>query len=138
VLGPFKWGCCSQLQRLAAKKGIVFNQLGMFAELIRNAGKLRESFQSLGHLEVEGTSGGGAVTVKVNGRLEVVSVHIDPKLFADADQELMEDLIAAAVNAGLAKAREAAARSLASVTGGLPGNLFSGLGGAPGPGGEGP
>jgi len=138
VLVRFEYGSCSQLHRLAAKKGIVFNQLGMIAELMRNAGKLRESFQSLGQLEVEGSSGGGAVTVKVNGRLEVVSVHIDPKLIADADTELLEDLVAAAVNAGLAKARETAAKSLASFTGGLPGNLFSDLGGAAGPGGEGP
>ncbi len=116
----------------------MFNQLGMLAELMRNAGKLRESFQSLGQLEVEGSAGGGAVTVKVNGRLEVVSVRIDPKLVADADGELMEDLIAAAVNAGLAKAREAAAKSLASLTSGLPLNLFPDLGGAAGPGGEGP
>jgi len=116
----------------------VFNQLGMFAELIRNAGKLRESVQSLGQLEVEGRSGGGAVTVKVNGRLEVVSVRIDPKLIADADAELIEDLVAAAVNAGLTKAREAAAESLASLAGGLSPNFFSDLGGAPGPRGEGP
>ncbi len=116
----------------------MFNQLGMLAELMRNAGKLRDSVQSLGQLEVEGSSGGGAVTVKVNGRLEVVSVRIDPKLVADADAELMEDLIAAAVNAALAKAREAAAKSLASVTGGLPLNLFPDVEGAAGPGGEGP
>ena len=91
-------------QRLTVKKEIVFNQLGMLAELMRNAGKLRESFEkafeSLGQLEVEGDAGGGAVTVKVNGRLEVVSVRIDPKLVADGDAELLEDLVAAAVNAG--------------------------------------
>ena len=61
----------------------MFNQLGMLADLMRNAGKLRESFdkafESLGQLEVEGSAGGGAVTVKANGRLEVVSVRIDPK-----------------------------------------------------------
>ena len=82
----------------------MFNQLGMLADLMRNAGKLRETFdkafESLGQVEVEGTAGGGAVTVKVNGRLEVVSVRIDPKLVADADTELLEDLVAAAVNAG--------------------------------------
>ena len=64
---------------------------------------------------MDGDSGGGAVTVKVNGRLELVSMHIDPKLVADGDAELLEDLVVAAVNAGLAKAREAAAQSLASV-----------------------
>jgi nucleoid-associated protein EbfC len=106
----------------------VFNKLGMLTELMRNAGKLRESaekaFESLGQLEVVGDSGGGAVSVKVNGRLEVVAVRIDPKLLADGDAELLEDMVAAAVNAGLAKAREAATQSLASLTGGLPLGLF--------------
>jgi DNA-binding YbaB/EbfC family protein len=125
------------LARLAAEKDNVFNQMGKFAELIRNAGKLRESVQSLGQVEVEGSSGGGAVTVKVNGRLEVVSVRIEPKLVADGDAELLEDLIAAAVNAGLTKAREAAAKSLASMAGGLPLNLFGDFGSATDRGGEG-
>src|SRR5439155_10615857 len=57
---------------------IVFNKLGMLADLMGNAAKLRETFdkalESLGQVEVEGSAGGGAVTAKVNGRLEVVSV----------------------------------------------------------------
>jgi DNA-binding YbaB/EbfC family protein len=102
----------------------VFNNLGNLAELMRNAGKLRESMEKategLGQVQVEGTAGGGVVTAKVNGRLEVVGVRIDPKLIADGDAELLEDLVTAAVNQGLAKAREAAARSLSSLAGGLP------------------
>jgi DNA-binding YbaB/EbfC family protein len=104
----------------------------MFAELMRNAGKLRESaeraFESLGQVTVEGASGGGEVRVKVNGRLEVVSVTIDPKLVNGADPELLEDLVAAAVNAGLVKAREAAVKSFSSVAGGIPFGLFPGPG----------
>jgi nucleoid-associated protein EbfC len=124
------------------KKDTVFNQLGMLADLMRNAGKMRESFEkafeSLGQVEVEGSAGGGGVTVKVNGRLEVVSVRIDPKLVTGADNELLEELVAAAANAALIKAREAAAQSLSAMTGGLPLGLFPGLGGAAvGPGGEG-
>ena len=60
-------------------------------------------FESLSQVEVEGDAGGGAVTVKVNGRLEVVSVRIDPKLVADGDAELLEDLVVAAVNAASPK-----------------------------------
>jgi nucleoid-associated protein EbfC len=78
----------------------------------------------------------------VNGRLEVVSVHIDPNLMTGGDVELLEELVAAAVNAGMAKAREAAAKSLSSMTGGLPMGLFPGFGGAgtpsAGPDAEGP
>jgi DNA-binding YbaB/EbfC family protein len=115
----------------------VFNQIGLLAELMKNAGKLRESFQSIGQLEAEGSSGGGAVKVRVNGRLDVLSVRIDPKLVADADTELMEDLVAAAVNDAMAKAREAAQKSLAGIAGVLPMSLFPDFGGAARPGGRG-
>jgi DNA-binding YbaB/EbfC family protein len=110
---------------------------------MRNAGKLRESMEkateSLGQIQVEGTAGGGVVSARVNGRLEVVGVRIDPKLLTDGDAELLEDLVTAAVNQGLVKAREAAAQSFASMAGGLsiPGlsNLFNpGGGGVPGAG----
>ncbi len=102
----------------------MFSQLGNLAELMKNAGKLRVSVakatEALGLLEVEGTSGGGAVTAKVNGRLEVVSIRIDPKLVADGDTELLEDLVTAALNAALTKARDTAAQSLASLASGMP------------------
>jgi len=57
------------------------------------------------------------VTAKANGRLELVAVRIDPKLLADGDAELLEDLVAAAVNQALSKARESAARSISSLAG---------------------
>jgi len=109
----------------------VFNNLGNLADLMRNAGRLRESVEkateSLGQVQVEGTSGGGAVTARANGRLELLSVRIDPKLLTDSDPELLEDLITAAVNQALTKAREAAAQSISSLAGGLPIPGLSGL-----------
>src|SRR5271169_1436355 len=105
---------------------------------MRNAGKLRESVEkateALGQLQVEGTAGGGVVTAKVNGRLELISVRIDPKLLADGDAELLEDLVTAAVNQALSKARETAAKSITSLAGGLP---LAGLSELLGPGGPG-
>jgi DNA-binding YbaB/EbfC family protein len=116
----------------------VFKNLGDLAGLMRTAGKLRETVEkateTLGQLQVEGTAGGGAVTIKVNGRQEVLAVRIDPKLLADGDAELLEELVAAAINQGLSKAREAAAQSLSTLAGGLP---MAGLSGVLGPGGEG-
>jgi DNA-binding YbaB/EbfC family protein len=99
----------------------VFDKLGNLADLMKNAGKIRETMEkateALAQVHVEGTAGGGAVTVKANGRLEVLSVRIDPQAFADGDRELLEDLITAATNDALARAREAAAQS---ITGSLP------------------
>lgn len=116
----------------------MFNNLGNLADLMKNAGRLRESVEkateSLGQIQVEGTAGGGVVSARVNGRLEVLSVRIDPKLLADGDAELLEDLVTAAVNQGLVKAREAAAKSLSTLAGGLP---IPGLSGFLGPGGGG-
>jgi nucleoid-associated protein EbfC len=117
----------------------MFNNLGNLADLMRNAGKIQESIkqatESLGQIHVEADSGGGAVLAKANGRLEILSIRIDPKLLADGDAELLEDLVASAVNQALVKAREAAAKSFSSVAGGLP--LPSGLAGLFGPGGPG-
>ena len=97
----------------------MFNQLGMLADLMRNAGKLRESVQSLGDLEVEGQSGGGSVKVKVSGRFEVTSVHIDPKLVTDGDAELLEDLIAAATNDAVHKVEARVQEKMGGLTAGL-------------------
>ena len=113
----------------------MFNNLGNLADLMRNAGKIRESVEkateALGQLEVEGTAGGGVVSAKVNGKMELLSVRIEPKLLTDGDTELLEDLVTAAVNQALTKAREAAAQSISSIAGGLP---IPGLSGMFGPG----
>jgi len=111
----------------------MFGNLGQLAGLMRDAGKIEESVrqatESLGRVVVEADAGGGAVTAKANGRLELVGLRIDPKLLADGDHELLEDLVTAAVNGALVKAREAAAKSLSALAGGLP---IPGLG-FPGP-----
>lgn len=116
----------------------MFNNLGNLAELMRNAGRLRESVEkateSLGQIQAEGTAGGGVVSARANGRLEVISVRIDPRLLADGDTELLEDLVAGAVNQALMKAREAAASSISSLASGLP---IAGLSGFLGQGGGG-
>jgi DNA-binding YbaB/EbfC family protein len=116
----------------------MFNNLGNLADLMRNAGKIRESVEkateALGQVVVEGSAGGGSVTAKVNGKMELLSVRIEPKLLADGDAELLEDLVTAAVNQGLTRARESAATSISSLAGGLPIPGLSGMFG-PSPGG---
>lgn len=104
--------------------------MGDLASLMKNAGKIQESMakaaEALGQIEVQGEAGGGGVVVKMNGRMEVTSVRIDPKLATGGDVELLEELVAAATNAALVKVRETATQSFSSM-GGLS-NLFGGGG----------
>lgn len=93
------------------------NNLAKMAQQMQvEMGRVEEELRSL---EVEGTAGGGAVTAVVTGRQELVSVTIDPGVVDPADVEMLQDLITAAVNDALRRARETAEQKMARVTGGL-------------------
>lgn len=79
---------------------------------------------------VEATAGGGMVTVKVSGELELLELRIDPDAVDPEDVELLQDMVQAAVNEGMRAAQELAASKLGAVTGGLggPGGPLGGLG----------
>ena len=72
--------------------------------------------------EVEASAGGGMVTVKVSGDLQVKSIAIDPQAVDPEDVELLADMVLAAVNEAMRAAQELAATRLGGLTGGL-GNL---------------
>lgn len=76
---------------------------------------------------VEASAGGGMVTVKVSGDLEVKSIAIDPEAVDPEDVELLQDMVLAAVNEALRSAQEMASKKLGGITGGLGGP--GGLGG---------
>lgn len=69
--------------------------------------KMQKLQQELNELRVCGESGAGMVTVTMNGRHDVISVHIDPSLLTE-DKEMLEDLLAAAVNDAVRRAEEKA------------------------------
>ena len=75
--------------------------------------------EDLANLTVEASSGGGAVTVVVNGQQQVLSVKISPEVVDPEDVEMLQDMVLAAVNEAMAKAQEAAAKQMSSLTGGL-------------------
>ena len=79
---------------------------------------------------VEASAGGGMVTVKVTGELEVREIRIDPGAVDPDDVELLQDMVQAAVNEALRSAQELAASRMGAVTGGLggPGGPLGGLG----------
>ena len=76
--------------------------------------KLQEELESL---TVEGSAGGGVVKVVMTGKQQVESVTIDPEAMEDV--ELLQDLIAAAVNDASAKTQETMAQKMGAITGGL-------------------
>jgi len=93
------------------------NNLAKMAQQMQvEMGRVEEELRSL---EVEGTAGGGAVTAVVTGRQELVSITIDPGVVDPADVEMLQDLVTAAVNDALRRARETAEQRMARVTGGL-------------------
>jgi DNA-binding YbaB/EbfC family protein len=67
----------------------------MMKEMQKMQGKLQEQIETL---DIEGSSGGGMVTARMNGKKEVTALHIDPEAISPDDPELMEDLILAAIN----------------------------------------
>jgi hypothetical protein len=68
---------------------------------------------------VEASAGGGMVTVVVNGRQEIVSINIEPEVINSDDKEMLQDLILAAVNDGLSKAKEMVNEEMGKLTRGL-------------------
>lgn len=91
--------------------------------LMRQAKKLEKAMadakEQLGDLAVEAEAGGGLVRVQMNGRCEVTRLAVDPKIFQESDKAMLEDLVTAAVNAGVEKARAAADAHMAKATGGI-------------------
>jgi DNA-binding YbaB/EbfC family protein len=79
---------------------------------------LKRAQEELARLEVTGQSGGGMVSVTMNGRHEVRGVRIDRKLFAD-DPEMAEDLVAAAINDAVNRISAASAQRMGEVAGGM-------------------
>ncbi|HPC02283.1 MAG TPA: YbaB/EbfC family nucleoid-associated protein [Syntrophales bacterium] len=68
---------------------------------------------------VEASAGGGMVTAVVNGRFEIVSLKIEKDVVNPDDVEMLQDLVAAAVNEGVRKAQEMAQAEMSKITGGL-------------------
>jgi hypothetical protein len=68
---------------------------------------------------VEAQAGGGMVSVVVNGKFEVVSLKIEKEVVNPEDIEMLQDLVAAAINEGVRKAQEMAASEMGKITGGL-------------------
>ena len=102
----------------------MFNPLKL-SEALSQANQMQEEVQKkLAQTVVEGTSGGGAVTATMNGKKQLLKIHIEPSAVVSLsggkpDVEMLEDLVVAAVNDAGRKADEAIQSSVQGMLGGL-------------------
>jgi DNA-binding YbaB/EbfC family protein len=101
----------------------IFKNMGQFAGLLGALPRIKEEVdklqQTLGQLTAEATAGGGMVTVKVNGRMEMVSCSLSEEVLRLNDREMLEDLIRAATNQAIERVRGLVAQESSKVLGGL-------------------
>jgi len=90
---------------------------------MREAQRLQQQMaavqEEVAQKKVQATAGGGMVTVEANGKQEIVSIKIDPEVINKDDAQMLEDLVLAASNEALRKARELVQQELGKLTGGL-------------------
>lgn len=95
---------------------------GNIAQLMQQAQRMQENVQraqeELAKIETTGSAGGGMVSVTVTGRMECRKVRIDPSVLSD--QEMVEDLIAAAFNDAVNKINAESQAKMAAATAGMP------------------
>ena len=110
--------------------------IGTLLKLMGNPGKVQEAVRAfqekVGTITAEASSGAGYVTVKVNGKFEVLSVRISEEAMKLNDREVLEDLVAGATNQAVAKVRQQLAEESGKMAAemGLPPGLL--VGGFPG------
>lgn len=98
--------------------------------LLKQAQKMQEDMlkaqEGLAEITAEASSGGGMVTVIANGKLEIVSIKIEKEVVDPQEKEMLEDLIAAAVNQAIQAAQAKAQEEMQKVTGGMLGGGLPG------------
>jgi DNA-binding YbaB/EbfC family protein len=103
------------------------NMNAMLKQVQKMQADMAKAQEELKNEVVEASAGGGMVTVKVSGDLEIREIRIDPQAVDPDDVELLQDMVLAAVNEGVRAAQELAASKLNAAAGGLAGP--GGLGG---------
>ncbi|HEY5525712.1 MAG TPA: YbaB/EbfC family nucleoid-associated protein [Clostridium sp.] len=100
------------------------NNLMKQAQMLQK--KMEEAQKEAEIVEFEASAGGGAVSVRVNGKKEVLAIKIKPEVVDEDDVEMLEDLVLSAVNEALRKAEEETSSKMSKLTGGMnmPGGLF--------------
>jgi len=97
--------------------------IGSMGDLLKQAQEMQARMakiqDELASKTVQGSAGGGMVQVTVNGQLNITRVQIESSVINPAEKDMLEDLILAAVNDGMRKARELASAEMSKLTGGM-------------------
>ena len=93
------------------------NELMKMAQEAQN--KLLQAQDDLDKVEVEGVSGGGMVKIRASAKGRIIAVEIDESILQPSEKQMVEDLVAAAINDARSKADVAAQEAMRDVTGGL-------------------
>lgn len=103
--------------------------LGNLGQLAQLPTRIKELQAKLAEMTVEGSAGGGLVKMTATGTGQLLSVKIDPEVLQGEDREMLEDLVAAAANQTMARAKELAAQEMQGALGGMiPPGMASSLG----------
>ncbi|WP_142384827.1 YbaB/EbfC family nucleoid-associated protein [Bacillus sp. M6-12] len=107
-------------------RGGMGNMQNMMKQMQKMQKKMAEAQEELGEKKIEGTAGGGMVTVVVSGHKEILEVNIKPDVVDPDDIEMLQDLVLAATNDALKKADELTNQTMGQFTKGmnLPGGMF--------------
>lgn len=103
------------------------NMNDMMRQVQRMQADMAKAQDELKNESVEASAGGGMVTVKVSGELEILELRIDPEAVDPDDVELLQDMVLAATNEALRSAQQLAASKMGAVTGGLGGLGLPGM-----------
>ena len=97
-------------------------EVNALQQMLSRLRQVQEDLQrQVNTVAIEASAGGGMVTVKMNGQKQVLEVRIEPEVFASKDQEMLQDLIRAAVNEASRRVDDELATQMKSLTGSIPG-----------------
>ncbi len=100
-------------------KGMMGGMAGLMKQANQMQIKMKKMQEELATREFSGTSGGGAVTAKVNGDNKVLALTIDPEVVKTGDAEMLQDMVVSAVNEALKTAKETSSQEMSKITGGM-------------------
>lgn len=100
-------------------KGMMGGMAGLMKQANQMQMKMKKLQEELATREFSGTSGGGAVTAKVNGENKVLALTINPEVIKAGDAEMLTDMVISAVNDALKTAKDTSSAEMSKITGGM-------------------